>query len=72
MQKDQPNMNLSKTPMEQRPTGIDTLALRKWVIAHRQCANAIAFLKREKKEAEENLRNQRFNLLQRYIEQNKS
>jgi hypothetical protein len=39
---------------------------------HRQCANAIAFLKREKKEAEENLRNQRFNLLQRYIEQNKS
>jgi len=63
---------LEQTPMEQRPTGIDTLALRKWVIVHRQCANAIAFLKREKKEAEENLRNQRFNLLQRYIEQNKS
>jgi hypothetical protein len=62
---------LEQTPMEQRPTGIDTLALRKWVIAHQQCANAVAFLKHEKKEAEENLRNQRYNLLQRYIEKNK-
>jgi hypothetical protein len=63
---------LEKTPIELRPTGVDTLALRKWMISYIQCINAIAFLERERKEAEEHLRNQRSNLLQRYIEMNKS
>lgn len=57
---------LEQTPVEQRPNGIDALALRKWMIAHRQCANAIGFLEQQKKEAEEVLRNQRSALLERY------
>jgi hypothetical protein len=63
---------LEQTPMHERPHGIDPLALRRWVIVHRQCAYAITFLNGEKNEAEEKLRNQRFNLLERYREVNKS
>jgi hypothetical protein len=51
---------LEQTPMNERPSGIDPLALRRWAIAHRQCAAAILFLAKEKKEAEENLRNHAF------------
>jgi hypothetical protein len=57
---------LEETPVEQRPNGIDHLALRRWVIVHLQCARAIIFLQAQKREAEENLRNQRSNLLDRY------
>jgi hypothetical protein len=63
--------NLEQTPMNERPSGIDPLVLRRLAIAHRQCTRAIQFLEHEKKEAKENLLNQRFNLLQRYREQNK-
>jgi hypothetical protein len=64
--------SLEMTPMNERPAGIDPLVLRRWAIAHRQCARAIAFLQHEKARAEEDLRNQRHNLLERYREQNKS
>jgi hypothetical protein len=63
---------LEETPIDQRPSGIDHLALRKWAIARLQCNQAVIFIKRQKREAEENLRNQRTNLLQRYTELNKS
>jgi hypothetical protein len=63
---------LEQTPVDQRPGDVDHLALRRWTIVHLQCARGIDFLRRQKLEAEENLRNQRFNLLQRYTEQNKS
>jgi hypothetical protein len=55
---------VEQTPVEQRPTGIDPLALRKWAIVNRQCSRAVAFLKHEKKEAEQNLLQQRHNLLE--------
>jgi hypothetical protein len=63
--------SLEQTPVDERPSGIDHLALRRWAIAHRQCATAILFLEKEKREAEENLRSQRHDLLQRYVEKNK-
>jgi len=63
---------LEETPIDQRPDGIDHLALRKWAIARLQCNRAVIFLKGQKQEAEENLRSQRTNLLQRYVEKNKS
>jgi hypothetical protein len=57
---------LEQTPVDQRPGGIDHLALRRWAIVHLQCARAIVFLRGQKREAKENLRNQRSNLLERY------
>jgi hypothetical protein len=63
--------SLEQTPVSERPSGIDPLALRRWAIAHRQCARAIQFIENEKQEAEQNLRNQRHNLLERYTEMNK-
>ena len=62
---------LEQTPINERPGGIDPLALRRWAIAHRQCAAAILFLNKEKREAAENLLNQRHDLLQLYTERNK-
>lgn len=62
---------LEKTPVELRPASVDALALRKWMISYSQFINAVAFLKRERKEAEENLRNQRHSLIERYSEMNK-
>jgi hypothetical protein len=62
---------LEDTPIEQRPTGIDPLALRKWAIIHRQCSSAISFLQHQRNEANENLLGQRYNLLRRYAELNK-
>jgi hypothetical protein len=55
---------VEETPMDQRPNGIDPLALRRWAIAHLQCVHAIEFLQKQKKEAEQNFLNQRSNLLQ--------
>jgi len=63
---------LEETPIDQRPSGIDHLALRKWAIARLQYNRAVIFLKGQKREAEANLRTQRANLLQRYVELNKS
>jgi len=57
---------LEETPVAQRPKGVDTLALRRWVIAHMQCVCAIEFLEEQKKEAARNLLNQRSNLLEQY------
>jgi hypothetical protein len=57
---------LEETPVEQRPNGIDTLALRRWVIAQMQCVCAIEFLQEQKNEAARNILNQRSNLLERY------
>ena len=62
---------IEEIPMEQRPSGIDPLAIRRWAIIHRQCTRTVAFLKYEKKEAEENLLSQRHDLLQRYSELNR-
>lgn len=64
--------DLEKTPMTERPSGVDLLALRKWVIAHAQCVRAINFLEHQRREAKEQLRNQRFELLRRYTEKNPS
>jgi hypothetical protein len=61
---------LEQTPVDQRPSDIDHLALRRWVIVHLQCARGIAFLQRQKLEAEDNLRNQRSGLLERYRARN--
>jgi hypothetical protein len=57
---------LEQTPQEERPIGVDPLALRKQAIGYLQCARAIAFLQQQKKEAEENLLHQRPDLLNRY------
>jgi hypothetical protein len=62
--------NLEQTPMNERPSGIDHLALRRWTILHRQCGRAIAFIENERKEAELILIQQRFGLLERYSERN--
>lgn len=59
-------MRLEATPVDQRPTGIDPLALRRWTITHLQCAWAIEFLRRQRSDAEGNLLNQRHGLLERY------
>jgi hypothetical protein len=59
---------LEQTPIDQRPNGIDPLLLRKWVITHSQCVRAIGFLQSHRAKAEENLLNQRFDLLKRYRE----
>ncbi len=61
---------VEQTPPEQRPAGIDHLALRRYAIAHLQCAKAIVFLQNEKREAEENLLSQRSNLLKQYTLRN--
>jgi hypothetical protein len=63
---------LEQTLVDQRPNNIDHLALRRWAIVHLQCARGIDFLQKQKLEAEENLRNQRFNLLERYRARNPS
>lgn len=57
---------LEATPVDQRPTGIDPLVLRRWTITHLQCAWAIEFLRRQRSDAEGNLLNQRHGLLERY------
>jgi hypothetical protein len=59
---------LEDTPINQRPTGIDHLLLRKWIIVHLQCVHAIEFLRRQRKKAEQDLLNQRPELLRRYYE----
>jgi hypothetical protein len=57
---------LEYTPIEQRPSGIDHLLLRKCAIAHLQCVNAIEFLKSQRAKTEQYLLNQRPELLKRY------
>lgn len=57
---------VEKTPIEQRPHGIDPLLLRRWTIAHLQCAKAVSFLESQRKEAEDILLGQRSGLLEQY------
>lgn len=61
---------IENIPISERPTDVDPLRMRKWAIVQKQCSRAVAFLDYERDEAYENLRGQRHNLLQRYVEIN--
>ena len=56
---------VEQTPPEQRPSGVDHLTLRKYAIAYLKCVTAIAFLRSQKREAEEKLVSQRHGLIER-------
>jgi hypothetical protein len=61
---------LEQTAIDKRPNGVDHLLLRKWLIAHLQCVEAIGFLQRQRAKADQNLLNLRPELLKRYRELN--
>lgn len=56
---------VESTPMEQRPLGVDPLALRRHAISYQQCVAAIGFLRRERRHAAKLLLSQRPGLLVR-------
>jgi hypothetical protein len=58
--------HIELTPAHERPPGIDPLQLRRYAIAHRQCWQAVAFLRGQKAEVEEKLRHQRSGLIERF------
>ncbi|MBA2525312.1 MAG: hypothetical protein H0V18_05935 [Pyrinomonadaceae bacterium] len=58
--------DLEHTPVSHRPEGIDHLLLRKWMIAHYQCIQALGFLQRQKAKAQEELLYSRPDLLKRW------
>jgi hypothetical protein len=61
---------VEQTPPDQRPAGIDPLALRKYAIVHRQCIEAIKFVRHQSDEAHEKLLGKRSDLLERYRRRN--
>lgn len=65
-------MQVEHTPMDQRPSGIDPLQIRRWAINHLQCLSAINFLEKQKREVLDNLLNQRAQLLEQYRLRNPS
>jgi hypothetical protein len=54
------------TPPEQRPEGIDHLALRRYAIAGWQCGRAITFLKKDRQKIQQHLLNKRPDLVKRF------
>lgn len=58
--------DLEQIPIDERPNGIDHLVLRKWIIAHVQCVEAIKFVQKQRANSEQQLLNQRPELLKRW------
>jgi hypothetical protein len=63
-------VQLERTPIQERPNDLDQLLLRKWAINHAQCMFAIDFLRSQRDKAEEKMLNQRPEILKRYLERN--
>jgi hypothetical protein len=60
------NHQVEQTPPNERPENIDHLALRRHAIKYAQCAQAIRFLMKEKREIDDSLLAQRGALLEMY------